>query len=75
MLFPPAPRKYQRFVVLFFTGNGEEKKNTGKGDLKEYFGRSFTIILGLEVIEFSYHRTQGQLDFTLVQKISCCSIL
>lgn len=62
-------------LLLFFAGNGEEKKNTGKGDLKDYLGRSSTIILGLEAIEFSCHCTQGQLDFTSVQKISCCSTL
>lgn len=69
MSFPPAPRKDQRFVLLFFIGHGKGgKKKTGKGDLKEYFSRSVVIILELEAIEFSCHQTQWSLDFYISAK-------
>lgn len=36
MLFLPTPRKDKKFVLFFFTGNGEwGKKKTRKGDLKD----------------------------------------
>ena len=69
MLFPPTPRNDQRFVLLFFTGNGEwGKKKAGKGDLKEYFSRSFVIILGLEAIRIFMPPHKWPLDFTLSEK-------
>lgn len=74
MLFPPAPKKNLRFVLLFFPANCEGGRKKRKGVLKKYVS-SFVIILGPDTIEFSSHYAQQPVDFTLVQKASCCNTL
>lgn len=64
MLFPPIPRKHKRFIWLLFIGNsGWIKKKTEKGDLKEYFSRSFVIIFSKD-FDYLFIREREQRDST-----------